>query len=63
MAAVATIDDAVGKSCGVLSRITFRFSGGALTSVPWHFIHHRPLQPVVMRYHAGSFAFESCGHL
>jgi hypothetical protein len=29
--------------------LTFRFSGGALTFVPWHFIHHRPLQPVVRR--------------
>ncbi len=28
-------------------RRTFRFSGGALPHVPWHFIHHRPLQPVV----------------
>ncbi len=27
---------------------TVRFSGGALTFAPWHFIHHRPLQPVVM---------------
>ena len=63
MAAVAIIDNAVGKSCGVLSRITFRFSGSALTSVPWHFIHHRPLQLVVMRYDAGSFSFESCSHL
>jgi hypothetical protein len=30
-------------------RLTSRFSGGALPFVPWHFIHHRPLQPVVMR--------------
>src|SRR4029453_9345731 len=30
-------------------RPTFRFSGGALPYVPCHFIHHRPLQPVVMR--------------
>lgn len=28
---------------------TFRFSGGALPYVPWHFVHRRPLQPVVMR--------------
>jgi hypothetical protein len=31
------------------SQLTSRFSGGALTFVPWHFIHPRPLQPVVMR--------------
>ena len=30
-------------------RITPRFSGGAPTYVPWHFVHHRPLQPVVRR--------------
>src|SRR5258708_17885963 len=30
------------------NRITSRFSGRALTFVPWHFIYHRPLQPVVM---------------
>jgi hypothetical protein len=29
--------------------LTSRFSGGALQLVPWHFIHHRPLQPVVRR--------------
>jgi hypothetical protein len=29
--------------------LAFRFRGGALTFVPWHFIHHRPLQPVVRR--------------
>jgi hypothetical protein len=29
---------------------TFRFSGGALTYVRWYFIHHRPLQPVVVRH-------------
>jgi hypothetical protein len=28
--------------------LMFRFSGGALNFVPWHFIHHhRPLQPFV----------------
>jgi hypothetical protein len=27
------------------------FSGSASTFVPWHFIHHPPLQPVVMRSH------------
>src|SRR6266516_2344530 len=32
--------------------LTFRFSGGALTSVPWHFLYHRPLQPVVSRWHS-----------
>jgi hypothetical protein len=30
-------------------RLTLQFSGGALPYVLWHFIHHRPLQPVVMR--------------
>src|SRR5258706_1159369 len=29
-------------------RLTFRCSGGTPTFVSWHFIHHRPLQPVVM---------------
>jgi len=30
-------------------RITPQFSGGALTYVPWHFMHDRPLQLLVMR--------------
>jgi hypothetical protein len=33
-----------------MRRLTSRFSGGAPTFVPWHFIHHRPLQPVVRRH-------------
>jgi len=32
-------------------RITPQFSGGALNYVPWHFIHHRPLQLLVRRRH------------
>jgi hypothetical protein len=28
---------------------TLRFSGGALTYLPWHFMHHLSLQPVVKR--------------
>jgi hypothetical protein len=28
---------------------TPQFSGGALTYVPWHFIHDRPLQLLVRR--------------
>jgi hypothetical protein len=35
-------------------RITFRFSGGALPPVPWHFMPDRPLQPVVMRLRCAS---------
>ena len=31
-----------------------QFSGGALPYVPWHFIHHRPLQPVVSRHRDAS---------
>jgi len=30
-------------------RLTPQFSGGALTKVPWHFIHDRPLQLLVRR--------------
>ena len=35
------------------ARITPQFSGGALSYVPWHFMHDRPLQllviPITMR--------------
>jgi len=37
------IVDANGKS------LEPQFSGGALGYVPWHFIHHRPLQLLVRR--------------
>jgi hypothetical protein len=30
-------------------RLTPQFSGGELTNVPWHFIHHRPLQLLISR--------------
>jgi len=33
-------------------RITPQFSGGSLTYVTWHFIHDRPLQLLVMRWHS-----------
>jgi hypothetical protein len=34
-----------------LSRITPQFSGRTLPHVPWQFIHHGPLQLLVMRWH------------
>jgi hypothetical protein len=34
--------------------LTFPVSGGALPYVPWHFILHRPLQPVVSRHRDAS---------
>jgi hypothetical protein len=33
-------------------RLTFRFSGRALSYQNWQFIHHGPLQPVVMPHDA-----------
>src|SRR5215471_17648287 len=35
-------------------RLTPQFSGGALTSVTWHFIHDRPLQLLVRRRHTAT---------
>src|SRR5580765_6063047 len=39
----------VRSACYGVSRLTPQFSGGAVTYVPWHFIHHRPLQLLVRR--------------
>jgi hypothetical protein len=36
----------------ILSHRTFRFSGRALSYQNWQFIHHGPLQPVVMPHDA-----------
>jgi hypothetical protein len=33
-----------GRSC----RLTPRFSGGAMSRAPWHLMHDRPLQPLVI---------------
>jgi hypothetical protein len=42
-----------GRSAGFLSTLGWNlygwFSGRAPTHVPWHFIHHGPLQLLVMR--------------
>jgi hypothetical protein len=41
-------------ACAQGRRLTPRFSGGALTYMPWHFIRHRPLQLLVSRWHAAN---------
>src|SRR5437762_130088 len=35
------------KRCVISGRLTPQFSGGALSYVPWHFMHDRPLQLLV----------------
>lgn len=37
---------------GFSTASTSRFSGRALSHVPWHFIYHGPLQPVMRNHHA-----------
>src|SRR5947199_7261643 len=42
--------------------VTSRFAGGVLPHVPWHFMHDRPLQPVVNRGHSPFPHLRARGH-